>query len=72
MERSGQVLHVGPPESTAAAQWATGTVDLAELHRLGVTRVFEWRETPGSGVQTQAGLTLVFSSAEFRVWSVNP
>ena len=72
VERSGQVLHVGPPESTAAAQWATGTVDLAELHRLGVTRVFEWRGTPGSGVQTQAGLTLLFSSAEFRVWSVNP
>lgn len=69
VRRDGETFVVRSADPPESSLWRQGRVDVAVLHSLGITRVVEWRHTPGGGMDP-AGLRLLSDSPQFRVWVV--
>jgi hypothetical protein len=69
VQRGGERHQVGSSDPVAAAQWATGRVDLATLRNLGISTVVEWRGTPGAAPRLN-DLRLLASTSSLTVWRV--
>lgn len=72
VERDGERFTVGSGDPSAMAGWLHGRLDRAELDRLGVTVLVEWRQTPGRPVSIESleALRLLSETTTFRVWGV--
>jgi hypothetical protein len=68
--REGRELWVGGEDPAQAEQWRRGQIDSAELRRLGVRWLVEWRDSAGAVPVEHQGLTKVLDGAHWRVWRV--
>ncbi|GAA6526718.1 hypothetical protein IDVR_25140 [Intrasporangium sp. DVR] len=69
VERDGEWFEVGSSDPSAATGWREGRIEPTELGRLGITKVVEWRQSPG--VTAAAGrLRLLSETSTFRIWGV--